>query len=131
MNPQDDEQKKLARQGRVGRNHPELIEEARIAGFESVDRAPERDCGGVRDQQQRNGKPERKLPQLTGRDAKVAPAIEGVEPEARVDEECRIEDETAGSGLPWLEQELPRGLKRLDGMNAEGVIDQMRRRIGK
>ena len=73
----------------------------------------------------------RKLPQLSRRDAQVAPAVEGVEPEAGMDEECAIEDETAEVGLPWLEQELRGGLKSLDRMNAESVIDQMRCRIGK
>jgi len=53
-NSGSDEQKKLARQDRVRRNHPELIKDLGITKFQPVDSIPKRDCGGVRDQQQRN-----------------------------------------------------------------------------
>jgi hypothetical protein len=48
-----------------------------------------------------------------------------------MDQECGIKDEMARDGLPWLEQDEPRGLKGRDGVNAECVIDEMRRRVGK
>jgi len=80
----------------------------------------------MRDQQQRNRKPERKLPQLARRDTQVAPAIERIDPKSAMQEECAIEDEAARIGLPRLEQDEARSLKRLDRANTESVMDEMR-----
>ena len=53
----------------------------------------------------------------------MASAIERIQPEGTMDQECGIKDEMARDGLPWLEQDEPRGLKGRDGVNAECVID--------
>ena len=131
MYPYGDEQKILTWELQIGRNHPKLIEDPAIAEFESVGGLPDRDGDGVGYQQERDGKPERELPTLAARDAKVASAIERIQPEGTMDQECGIKDEMARDGLPWLEQDEPRGLKGRDGVNAECVIDEMRRRVGK
>jgi len=87
VNPHDEEQKILARERQIGRNHPELIKHPEIANFQSVDRLSDRDGGGVGNEQEWNGQPQRKLPSLAGGDAKVAPAIEGVQSQGAMDEE--------------------------------------------
>src|SRR5215212_11037555 len=129
MNPHDSQQKVLAWERGIGRTNPEFIKHAGIAEFEPVDRLSQADTSCVRHQQKRNGKPECKLPSFISGNTKVTSTIERVQPKRTMDYECGIKDEMTGKGLPRLQEKAAGELKRLDRVNAESVIDKMRRYV--
>ena len=103
MNPDDDDQKVLTWQRQIGRKDPELIKLSRVPEFQAVKRFSESDGYRMGDEQNWNGQPQRELPKFAGRNAKMAPAIESVQSEPAMNDECGVKYEMARQGLPWLE----------------------------
>jgi hypothetical protein len=91
----------------------------------------DRDGYGVRDEQERSGETQRKLPGLARRNAQVAPPKERIEPERRMRHKCGQKNETAGHGLPRLEQKEAGGLHGIDRPDPECMIEEVRCSVGK
>ncbi len=72
------------------------------------------DGAGVRNEQKRNGQPERELPCLRGGNAQMPAAIQRAQAERAMEEKRAIERKQADQCLPGLEQEDACRLHRLD-----------------